>query len=51
MWWNDALKPVIKIKEDSWNQVLGVRDEATKANREEKRKDKEVYTYITAKRR
>ena len=50
MWWNDAL---IR-KEDAWKQVLGARDEAAKlrrmeAYREDKRKDKEVYTYITAK--
>ena len=42
MWWNDALKAVIKRKEDAWKQVLGARDEAAKercmeAYREEKR--------------
>ena len=30
VWWHDALKAVIKRKEDAWNQVWGVRDEAAK---------------------
>ena len=51
VWWNDDLKAVVKRK-----QVLGARHEAAKercmeAYREQKRKDKEVNTYITAKRR
>ena len=56
MGWNDALKPVIKRKEDAQKQRVGARDEAAKekcmeAYREEKIKDKKVYTYITTKRR
>ena len=56
MWWNDALKALIKIKKDALKQVLGARDEAAKercmdAYIEEKRKDKKEYTYIKAKRR
>ena len=54
VWWNEALKAVIKRKEDVWKQVLGARDESAKGRcmevyKEEKRKDKEVYTYITEK--
>ena len=42
VWWNDALRAVIKRMEDTWKSVFGARDEATKercmeAYREEKR--------------
>ena len=30
VWSNDALKAVIKIKENAWKQVLGAKNEAAK---------------------
>ena len=55
VWWNEALKAVIKRKEDVWKQVLGARDESAKGRcmevyKEEKRREKiKRYIHISQK--